>query len=295
MPLKKKFSVEASIPPIPEFQKVFPDATRRGKLITAHNSGAITSSWYDPEIIDRSDKDVVDYQLIARKQIDDNDGFSTDYAVYLVYLDDGSVEYECYHGDRDLYGPWNGEGLDFESENDDEAVEWYNSYGSDDVVEMSSKVEGVYNDPEEEWLSPPEYNDSIEHEDSEELIEIELDQIITVDVDGDYEWDDDTYVWASPNGSNEEWRSEDGVFIDDKVGVVEHIDDLIIPNVPVRPGKYRVTGLAELVYDVSDIQEYRTNYGQDDYESDLDIDHAVVSFNFRKSEVRNLKITPIRR
>ena len=68
-----------------------------------------------------------------------------------------------------------------------------------------------------------------------------------------------------------------------------------IPNVPVRPGKYRVTGLAELVYDVSGIQEYRTEYGPDDYDSDIDIDHAVVSFNFRKSEVQNLKITPVRR
>ena len=165
-----------------------------------------------------------------------------------------------------------------------------------DNIESSESVEGdAFSQLEDQYLSPPEYDDPIEHEDSQELIEVELDQVITVDVDGDYEWDDDTYVWASPDGSNEEWRSDDGVFIDDKVGVVEHIDGLIIPNVPVRPGKYRVIGLAELVYDVSGIQEYRTNYGPDDYESDLDIDHAVVSFNFRKSEVKNLKIRPVRR
>ena len=385
-----------------EIQEVFPDATRRGKLIIAHNSSSVTSSWYDPEIIDRSDKDVVDYQLIARKQIDDNDGFSTDYAVYVVYLDDGSVEYECYHGDRDFYGPWNGEGLDFESENDDEAVEWYNSYGSDDVLESTTDVEAsaeefftkedliefainvedeinkrinpgkrkqftvadayienrnlyielsnsdydlsanctldmrtirrpsdlhkyvgtivnsmieqynefkgndiidsstevvgdAFSDLEDDYLTPPEYDEPIQHEDSEEVVEVELNQIITVDVDGDYEWDDDTYVWASPDNSNDDWRSEDGVFLDDKVGVVEHIDDLIIPNVPTRPGKYRVTGSAKLVYDVSGIQEYRTEYGPDDYDSDIDIDHAVVSFNFRKSEVQNLKVTPVRR
>lgn len=165
-----------------------------------------------------------------------------------------------------------------------------------DTIESSEPVEGdAFSQLEDAYLSPPEYDDPIEHEDSEELIEIELDQIITVDVDGDYEWEDDTYVWASPDESNEEWRSEDGVYIDDKVGVVEHIDDLIIPNVPTRPGKYRVTGLAELIYDVSGIQEYRTNYGPDDYESDLDMDHAVVSFNFSKSSVENLKITPVRR
>lgn len=171
---------------------------------------------------------------------------------------------------------------------------------SEDEVLSYTSVQADYNDKnlralEDEWLTPPEYDDPIEHEDSEELIKVEINQVITVDVDGDYEWDDDTYVWASPDGSNEGWRSEDGVYIDDKVGVVEHIDDLIIPNVPTRPGKYRVTGLAELIYDISGIQEYRTEYGPDDYDSDIDIDHAVVSFNFRKSEVRNLKITPVRR
>lgn len=572
-----------------EIQEVFPDATRRGKLITAHNSGSVSSatdiqaannksyekyllnqvgsllidkleSEYDIEFfitdmyidgddmhiqvygddslhgdvdipvdysgdvydfaddafnklkdifqnnssntvegsqdISRYDKEIVSYRKIISKSVEDNDDFLTDYTMYEVVTEDGSVEYECYFGDNDLYGPWNGEGLDFEADNYDEAVEWYNSYSSDeiqssesvegsiapeefftkdDLIEFAISVEdeinrrinpkkkfnvsdayvegntvhievhndayelsgeaaidmrrirrpsdihkylptvvdamineynevrtdeitsstvldsntefrenfeeavdifyeeypatveltdeqdeeydtlyrayvrdtgvlysvkpGVvyidinwdssdilqaleetaeaigiehYPDPldvdasksvqgdafselEDAYLSPPEYDDPIEHEDSQELIEVELDQVITVDVDGDYEWDDDTYVWASPDGSNEEWRSEDGVYIDDKVGVVEHIDDLIIPNVPTRPGKYRVTGLAQLIYDVSGIQEYRTNYGPDDYESDIDTDHAVVAFNFSQSTVENLKITPVRR
>lgn len=375
-----------------EIQEVFPDATRRGKLITAHNSGSITSSEditaeYDiqfkrsvideltpllveklesnygieffvtdmfiegdnmhiqvygddkyhgdidipvdysfdiwdlledafnkfqelfdgkssspvksytdvEEDISRYDKDIVSYRKIISKSVEDSDDFLTDYTMYEVVTEDGSVEYECYFGDNDIYGPWNGEGLDFSSENYDEAVEWYNSYASDEIESSESIEADAFSSLEDQYLSPPEYDDLIEHEDSQELIEVELDQVITVDVDGDYEWDDDTYVWASPDGSNEEWRSEDGVFIDDKVGVVEHIDDLIIPNVPTRPGKYRVTGLAELIYDVSGIQEYRTNYGPDDYESDVDTDHAVVSFNFRKSSVENLKITPVRR
>lgn len=591
-----------------EIQEVFPDATRRGKLITAHNSGSIASSqditaehniqfkrsvinelrpllvekleskygieffvtdmfiegdnmhiqvygdhkyhgdidvpvdysfdiWdllddafnkfqelFDDkssspvksytdveEDISRYDKDVDRYHMMDVKSVADSDGFLTEYAMYEVRLSDGSIEYECYLGDRDLYGPWNGEGLDFESDRYDEAAEWWNDYNEfevdditcstildanpefrnnfeeavdffyedypatveltdevdedydtlykayvketgslyqktpgivyidinwdsdeilqalqetaeaigieqypDDDIEMSTfsdkndvtsstikasydgkftcridhygafdngrvlhndwqkmsneqaellakqysendpeniyyvhyddimdpasdyvwyqgepymsgdlvyrggsvDVKGVpvsedeilsytsvqadYNDKnlralEDEWLTPPEYDDPIDHEDSEEQIEVEINQVITVDVDGDYEWDDDTYVWASPDGSNEEWRSEDGVYIDDKVGVVEHIDDLIITNVPTRPGKYRVTGLAELIYDVSGIQEYRTEYSPDDYDSDIDIDHAVVSFNFRKSEVQNLKITPVRR
>ena len=467
-----------------EIQEVFPDATRRGKLITAHNSGSVSSatdiqaannksyekyilnqvgsllidkleSEYDIEFfitdmyidgddmhiqvygddslhgdvdipvdysgdvydfaddafnklkdifqnnssntvegsqdISRYDKEIVSYRKIISKSVEDNDDFMTDYTMYEVVTEDGSVEYECYFGDNDLYGPWNGEGLDFEADNYDEAVEWYNSYSSDEIqsstvldsntefrenfeeavdifyeeypatveltdeqdeeydtlykayvretgvlysvkpgvvyidinwdssdilqaleetaeaigiehypdpldVDASKSIQGdAFSELEDAYLSPPEYDDPIKHEDSQELIEVKLDQVITVDVDGDYEWDDDTYVWASPDGSNEEWRSEDGVYIDDKVGVVEHIDDLIIPNVPTRPGKYRVTGLAKLIYDVSGIQEYRKNYGPDDYESDLDTDHAVVAFNFSQSTVENLKITPVRR
>lgn len=467
-----------------EIQEVFPDATRRGKLITAHNSGSVSSatdiqaanntsyekyllnqvgsllidkleSEYDIEFfitdmyidgddmhiqvygddslhgdidipvdysgnvydfaddafnelkdifqnnssntvegsqdISRYDKEIVSYRKIISKSVEDNDDFLTDYTMYEVVTEDGSVEYECYFGDNDLYGPWNGEGLDFEADNYDEAVEWYNSYSSDEIqsstvldsntefrenfeeavdifyeeysatveltdeqdeeydtlykayvretgdlynvkpgvvyidinwdssdilqaleetaeaigiehypdpldVDASKSIQGdAFSELEDAYLSPPEHDDPIEHEDSQELIEVKLDQVITVDVDGDYEWDDDTYVWASPDRSNEEWRSEDGVYIDDKVGVVEHIDDLIIPNVPTRPGKYRVTGLAQLIYDVSGIQEYRKNYGPDDHESDLDTDHAVVAFNFSQSTVENLKITPVRR
>lgn len=476
------------------------------ELFDGKSSSPVKSYTDVEEDISRYDKDVDRYHMMDVKSVEDSDGFLTEYAMYEVRLSDGSIEYECYLGDRDLYGPWNGEGLDFESDRYDEAAEWWNDYNEfevdditsstildanpefrnnfeeavdffyesypatveltdevdedydtlykayvketgslyqqmpgivyidtnwdsgeilqalqetaeaigieqypDDDIEMSTfsdkndvtsstikasydgkftcridhygafdnghvlhgdwkkmsneeaellakqysendpeniyyvhydnimdpasdyvwyqgepymsgdlvyrggsvdvkgvpvsedevlsstSVTGAFNDLEDQYLSSPEYDDPIEHEDSEELIEVEINQVITVDVDGDYEWEDDTYVWASPDGSNEEWRSEDGVYIDDKVGVVEHIDDLIIPNVPTRPGKYRVTGLAELIYDVSGIQEYRTEYGPDDYDSDIDIDHAVVSFNFRKSEVQNLKITPVRR
>ena len=228
-------------------------------------------------------------ELLA-KQYSENDPEGIYYVHYDNIMDPAS-DYVWYQGELYMSGDlvYRGGSVDVKGV----------PVSQDEVLSYTS-VQADYNDRnlralEDEWLTPPEHDDPIGHEDSEELIEVEINQVITVDVDGDYEWDDDTYVWASPDGSNEEWRSEDGVYIDDKVGVVEHIDDLIIPNVPTRPGKYRVTGLAELIYDVSGIQEYRTEYSSDDYDSDIDIDHAVVSFNFRKSEVQNLKITPVRR
>ena len=373
-----------------EIQEVFPDATRRGKLITAHNSGvsAATNITNIGAKITCSDEYDTTWIKLAQKQVPDSDGFYTD---YTMYISDDGTSYIFMFGDEDIYGP-DPQYADYECSDWNEASEWWNDYNGSEVdditsstildvnpefrnnfeeaidffyesypatveltdevdedydtlykayvketgslyqqtpgivyidinwdsgeilqalqetaeaigieqypdnIESSESVEGdAFSQLEDAYLSPPEYDDPIEHEDSQELIEVELDQVITVDVDGDYEWDDDTYVWASPDGSNEEWRSEDGVYIDDKVGVVEHIDDLIIPNVPTRPGKYRITGLAELIYDVSGIQEYRTEYSPDDYESDLDTDHAVVSFDFSKSTVENLKITPVRR
>lgn len=472
-----------------EIQEVFPDATRRGKLITAHNSGSVSSatdiqaanntsyekyllnqvrsllidkleSEYDIEFfitdmyidgddmhiqvygddslhgdvdipvdysgdvydfaddafnklkdifqnnssntvegsqdISRYDKEIVSYRKIISKSVEDSDGFLTDYTMYEVVTEDGSVEYECYFGDNDLYGPWNGEGLDFEADNYDEAVEWYNSYSSDEIqssesvegsildsntgfrenfeeavdifyeeypatveltdeqdeeydtlykayvretgvlysvkpgvvyididwdssdilqaleetaeaigiehypdpldVDASKSIQGdAFSELEDAHLAPPEYDEPTERDVDEEVIELDVDQVIIVDVDGDYEWEDDTYKWAASDGVSGDWRSEDGVYIDDKTGIVEKIDDLISPQVPTRPGKYRVTGDAELVYEVSGILEYK-NLGksEEEYEEEIDANHAAVTYSYRKSEINNLKITPVR-
>lgn len=101
-------------------------------------------SYEDDQYIDRFDKDIDSYELIAKKDVEDTDGFSTEYAIYQIILEDGSIEYECYFGDSDIYGPWNGDGLDFESDSNDEAVDWYNSYESEDVT--TSTITSARND-----------------------------------------------------------------------------------------------------------------------------------------------------
>ena len=83
------------------------------------------------EDIERYDKDVKSYKLINRKSIEDFDGFYTDYCLYSVEFDNGDTEYECYFGDRDVYGPWNGDGLDFESDELNTALEWFYNYSTD--------------------------------------------------------------------------------------------------------------------------------------------------------------------
>ena len=132
-----------------EIQEVFPDATRKGKLIVAHNSASVASftnieTYQDSQDIYRVDKDIELYDLMAIKDVEDTDGFSTEYAIYQIILKDGSIDYECYLGDSDIYGPWNGDGLDFESDSYNEAVTWYNNYGSEDVT--TDTITGANND-----------------------------------------------------------------------------------------------------------------------------------------------------
>lgn len=180
-------------------------------------------------------------------------------------------------------------------------------YDTDDMVDSTTvysantSVQGVYNDPEEERLNPPDYDEPTTRDTEQQDIEVEINTYIYVKDDTEYDWvtedaidydsADRYYDWAGPDGNAGDYMTEDGVYLDDEVGVVEHIDDIISPNVPTRPGLYHITGLATLVYDVSGIDEYRTDYGPDDFEVDVDTAHAVVDFNYHASNVQDLKIT----
>ncbi len=75
---------------------------------------------YDPEFDSTAD----DWELIDKKSIRDSDGFLTDYILYRNTITD---LYVCVYGDSDVYKPEDGY-FDFETENYDEAIEWFNSY-----------------------------------------------------------------------------------------------------------------------------------------------------------------------
>lgn len=81
----------------------------------------IHASWEgeDPEITDSEE-----YIKLDSKQVQDSDGFYTDYTLYKA--SDGSV-YFCMFGDSDLYEP-NPEYADAEFDNEEEAYEWFEDY-----------------------------------------------------------------------------------------------------------------------------------------------------------------------
>lgn len=66
--------------------------------------------------------DVSDWRELASKSVEDSDGFNTDYTLYT-----NGETYICMFGDKDLYEPDEAY-ADYETENEQDAWDWFNSY-----------------------------------------------------------------------------------------------------------------------------------------------------------------------
>lgn len=77
------------------------------------------------------------YKYVASKSVQDSDGFYTDYTWYKS--DDGLNVFVF--GDSDIYTPDAGD-FDFETESDDEAQEWFDSYNGfeEDILDEATAV-----------------------------------------------------------------------------------------------------------------------------------------------------------
>lgn len=90
------------------------------------------------------DLDPIDYwEEIASKEVQDFDGFWTD---YTLYYNESEGRFVCIFGDKDMYNPTNTD-PDFECEEKWEAFEWFNDYdtgeaeGEDDTIYESTNIE----------------------------------------------------------------------------------------------------------------------------------------------------------
>ena len=97
------------------------------------------------------------WEELESKQVQDSDGFYTDYTLYKNMI---TGEYVCVFGDKDMYRPEDSD-HDYECEDESEAYEWFESYnGFEDDVYTSTKVECGFMDDEdsdeieEEELTP---------------------------------------------------------------------------------------------------------------------------------------------
>lgn len=133
----------------------------------------------------------------------------------------------------------------------------------------------------------------VELDPEESMIDMNIDQYIIVDSEGSWNYDSENYDWASSDGEGSDWYSETGVRLDDPVGVVEKIDELIEPHIPIEPGTYRVQGYIELYYTVSGVYENRYDYTSDDYSSDINSDLGSAEYNKKLSKIEDVKVTKI--
>lgn len=164
-------------------------------------------------------------------------------------------------------------------------------------IESSTKVVGGLYDIPERPLDPPE-DDDYEEETDNTTVYIDFDTTITVDKDGDYDYDEGYSFADCPDNEQGSWYSATyNVYLGDGADMVEYIDDLIITQVPVEPGKYHIKGEAQLYFEVDNIQVSRDYFWDErhggDYDEEAYTDNAEVYFNKAGSSLEKFRIEKI--
>ena len=87
------------------------------------------------------------YEIMEEKQVEDSDGFMTDYTWYVKDNEDGSETHIMIFGDKDVYHPLNSE-PDAEFDGEEVAREWFNAYNGfaeEDLDESLDSEDEIYN------------------------------------------------------------------------------------------------------------------------------------------------------
>lgn len=156
----------------------------------------------------------------------------------------------------------------------------------DDAIDNVTSADDIgytsYNDPR---LQPPEGEEYYEGDAYDDEVEIEFDAEITVEPGGNWDFNNTDYAsWMEGMnvvGDNIYGNQED-VILDDVDGVADKIFDLTSMNIPIVPGRYRISGIADLFYHVSGV-EY-------DDEGTAYADKSDIDYEYKKSSVRNLQV-----
>lgn len=105
----------------------------RNTTSSSETKTKVTAGW---------DEDGAKWIKLNRKYVRDTDGFYTDYTLYT----NGS-EYICMFGDEEIYRP-DPDYADFYTDSEEEAMEWFDSYDTDDYVEAATDDELEHPDQE---------------------------------------------------------------------------------------------------------------------------------------------------
>lgn len=161
----------------------------------------------------------------------------------------------------------------------------------EDLEPVASANDIGYSSFQDPRLQPPEY-DEPEEESIEELIEFSFDEIVHIDQDGRWTYEDQTYAFAAnPMEPDGNWYTEqDGILFRHVTDVVEDLDSIMEPNMPMAPGTYRISGDAELHYTVNGVFIYRKYYDDNDFDQMIDTDNINVELKRNESYIKNFQI-----
>jgi hypothetical protein len=135
-------------------------------------------------------------------------------------------------------------------------------------------------------------------DDSTETVELYLDTNIIVD-DDDWDYQDESYAWMKDQSDDGYFYSEDGVKLGDHLDFVEHVDELLVDDLPqLSPGVYRITGDITLSFDITGVAYSRDYFADElhggyDYDEELYLDDAQANFDKSASSISNLKVNPV--
>lgn len=298
---------------VEEIQMVFPDARRKGKLLIATKGGSsVTSSVYSSEDFDsQANMEIILSSGISgdrfRIRITGSDGdtvfddtysygynasydrkWATSKAPYVTDIIQSLCEQ--YSIDVSNIDVTAGKNVFKESDVSNGVVERFKQdYLSELTTDVTSATVVGMEDSMIDPPSDPEYG----QDDFDEELEVEFDEVIEIGKDGSWEYEDDSYDFAKDeDGASDHYTDEYHIHIDDNVGIVEKIDELMEPKLPAF-GRYRVKGTAYLVYHVSGIDLDRTYYSEDDYDEEAYTDRAEVEYLPDQSHLDNFEIEKI--
>ena len=101
--------------------EIYDNKTDNGCTVFYDDDGTVTAASYGGSF-DIEDDQYSDWRELASKSVEDSDGFNTDYTLYT-----NGETYICMFGDKDLYEP-DASYADYETENEQDAWDWFNSY-----------------------------------------------------------------------------------------------------------------------------------------------------------------------
>lgn len=274
-----------------EIQQVFPDATRKGKLIQATNSGSVSSATMIKASIMSLEDEI--YEAAKQCMIDNPSlGFLEDEVDDYLFVDVSTPKEHPGYTKVEVRAELGYDGLcalgdaldpivakyDEDSYFEAEAPGILSAYLST-AVSSSTKITAA------------EYDDVAPDDDGELIFHV--DDIVVVDEHGDWQFESDECPWASEYSDSHGlvYDENNHVYLGDEGTIIENVIDLLYTLIPGDPGRYQINCTAVLAYEITGMESRVNDVWEDDYGREIDeetiTDNAEGTFVPEKSYIED--------